>query len=47
MFRGQPRDMAEQEAEKQRSRDVVIQNLVLFCVTVAAIRAAPFLVQLL
>jgi len=47
MFRGQPRDMAEQEAEKQRSKDVVVQNVVLFCVTVAIIRAVPFVLQLL
>jgi len=45
MFRGQPKDMSEHDDESEAAKRSVIQNILVFCVTVAIIRAAPLLIE--
>lgn len=46
MIRGQPREMNEHDDEAERARQIVVQNIVLFSLTVAALRIAPYVIDL-
>jgi hypothetical protein len=45
MIRIQPKDVADQEEENKKAKQSVIENFVLFFVTVGIIKAVPYIVE--